>query len=401
MQKPTQEPKDKLITPIIAPSSSSNYSVSNFDDAPNRLPDYSRASDFNRVADFPRVPDDLSSIVKPEELIDIIEMSPLTLQDRRIYNLLIGNAWNDIMGKKLHEISRLELTQYVDSNNQDIAASLRRLMSAIVVVKVRNNKNGKPSMRQMQLLAENEIEERGPITYAFPEALIKIIRDTQIFARLHTKVMFQLSSKYSLALYEFLQKRKNMQYINHEILTVEEARGMLGVGNNKLLSFGHLNDKAIRPAMKEVSFLTEYEIIAEPIRTGRIVTHLKFSWEKKSDVGAQISAVEELERSRIGRKARMNQTTENLSIEHFGTEKQTLPLPPAKSLNYNNSQKSDIYISTSALEKAKELAVQAQTGWDIYAIEQQFFELAAKKGNPDNPDGAFLGFVKKKISQKP
>ena len=331
---------------------------------------------------FPKVPDDLSSIIKPEELVDIVEMSPLTLQDRRIYNLLLGNAWNHIIGRQKHEISRYELTRHVDSNNQDIEASLRRLMSAIVVIKIRNNKNGKPSTRQIQLLAENEIEDRGPITYTFPAALIKIIQNTQIFARLHTKVMFQLSSKYSLALYEFLQKRKNLQYISHETLTVEETRGMLGVGGNKLQAFGHLNDKAIRPALKEVSFLTEYEISAEPIRTGRVVTHVKFTWEKKIDVGAQIAAVEELERSKTGRKSRMEQ------------QSLMLPLPS----DTGNSQKSDFYVSASALEKARELVATSKTGWDIYVIEQQFYEHAAKKGKPENPDGAFIGFVKKKVS---
>ncbi len=33
---------------------------------------------------FPIVPDDLSSIVKPEELVDIVEMTPLTLQESMI-----------------------------------------------------------------------------------------------------------------------------------------------------------------------------------------------------------------------------------------------------------------------------------------------------------------------------
>ena len=79
----------------------------------------------------PQVPDDLSTIVKPEELVDIVEMTPLTLQDRRIYNILIGNAWNNIFTQKRHEISRAELTRYTDSNNHDLAASLRRLMSAM------------------------------------------------------------------------------------------------------------------------------------------------------------------------------------------------------------------------------------------------------------------------------
>jgi plasmid replication initiation protein len=330
----------------------------------------------------PKVPDDLSSIVKPEELVDVIEMSPLTLQDRRMYNLLLGNAWNRIMSDKEHVISRQELTRYVDSHNQDIEGSLRRLMAAIVVIRIRHNKNGKPSTRQMQLLAENDIEERGPITYRFPDALVKIIKDTQIFARLHTEVMFQLSSKYSLALYEFLQKRKNMQFTSSETLTVEEVRGILGVGTNKLKSFGHLNDKAIKPSLEEVSFLTEYEITAEPLRTGRSVTHIRFSWKKKTDIGAQIAAVEELERSKVGRKSRQQQTVEVV-----------------ETITY--SQKSDFKVSSILLEKAREIALEANTGWDIYAIESEFYDYIRAKGMPNNPEGAFIGFVKKKVQKAP
>ena len=331
---------------------------------------------------FPKVPSDLSSIVKPEELVDIVEMSPLTLQDRRIYNLLIGNAWNRIMSDKEHVISRNELTRYVDSHNQDIEGSLRRLMAAIVVIRIRNNKNGNPATRQMQLLAENDIEDRGPITYKFPDALIKIIKDTQIFARLHTEVMFQLSSKYSLSLYEFLQKRKNMDFVRSETLTVDEVRGILGVGTNKLKSFGHLNDKAIKPALEEVSFLTEYDITAEPLRTGRSVTHIRFSWNKKTDIGAQIAAVEELERSKIGRRSRQLQTVEMV-----------------ETITY--SQKSDFRVSSILLEKAREIALHANTGWDIYTSESEFYQYIGAKGMPNNPEGAFIGFVKKKVQKAP
>src|SRR3546814_13155483 len=41
-------------------------------------------------------PANYGEIVKPGELVDIVELSPLTLADRRIYNLLIANAWERI-----------------------------------------------------------------------------------------------------------------------------------------------------------------------------------------------------------------------------------------------------------------------------------------------------------------
>lgn len=55
-------------------------------------------------------------------------------------------------------------------------------------------------------------------------------------------------------------------------------------------------------------------------------------------------------------------------------------------------------LSTRVLEKAKKIAFEARTGWDIYEIERQFHEYSRKKGRPDNPDGAFIAFVKKKVA---
>src|SRR3546814_14230980 len=41
-------------------------------------------------------PANYGEIVKPGALVDIVELYPLTLADRRIYNPLIANAWERI-----------------------------------------------------------------------------------------------------------------------------------------------------------------------------------------------------------------------------------------------------------------------------------------------------------------
>src|SRR3546814_15166294 len=41
-------------------------------------------------------PANYGEIVKTGELVDIFELSPLTLAARRIYNLLIANAWERV-----------------------------------------------------------------------------------------------------------------------------------------------------------------------------------------------------------------------------------------------------------------------------------------------------------------
>ena len=348
----------------------------------------------NNESKLPRLANPDKSIIKPEELIDIVEMSPLTLNDRRIFNMLLGHAWNDISKTDMHVMSRYDLVKHVDSKNQDVSACLRRLMSAIVQIKISSNRNGKEAIRQISLLGANEIETNGAeIYYRFPPELVKIIENTEVFARIHTDVMFQLSSKYSLALYEFLQRRGNLKHVKYELLSIDELRGLFAVPKGKLKPFGHLNKYAIQPAIKEVSFLSDFEIEAEPVKTGRSVTHIKFSWSRKTNIGKQISAVEELQRHKAGRKERMNNDVETV----VDSDIQPLTKGFAK-LSDLVTQK--LQVPVQALEEGKQLIIASGSRKDIYKIEQEFLEYATQNP-PKNPHGAFLGFVKTKIKQTP
>jgi hypothetical protein len=55
----------------------------------------------------PLDPNDVrATMVKPGELIDVREMKPLTLYDRRNFNLLVANAWDEIEEDKDHVIPK-------------------------------------------------------------------------------------------------------------------------------------------------------------------------------------------------------------------------------------------------------------------------------------------------------
>jgi hypothetical protein len=56
-------------------------------------------------------------------------------------------------------------------------------------------------------------------------------------------------------------------------------------------------------------------------------------------------------------------------------------------------------ISSSALERGRLITQEAGTGWDFYYLVQAFETFALQKGTPNNIDGAFIGFIKKKVSQ--
>ena len=58
-------------------------------------------------------------------------------------------------------------------------------------------------------------------------------------------------------------------------------------------------------------------------------------------------------------------------------------------------------LNPAIFEKAQQIVREAGNRWDIYAIEQQFQEYIRKKGQPESLEGAFLGFVKKKVASQP
>src|SRR4051812_24335080 len=102
----------------------------------------------------PLDPDDTrATIVKPGELIDVREMKPLTLYDRRNFNLLVANAWDEIEEDKDHVIPKAVL-RASHKGNERIRETVHRLMSTIVEMDV--VRNGKKFIRSTQLLGPTD-----------------------------------------------------------------------------------------------------------------------------------------------------------------------------------------------------------------------------------------------------
>jgi hypothetical protein len=252
-------------------------------------------------------------MVKPGELIDFVEMTPLSLADRRTYNLLLAHAWDRIDQDVTHVIAKSELLGLSLHESSDrIGDSVERLMAAIIRTQVEID--GKPYTQRTQLLASTT-EARaadGLLYYQFSGKMRAIIRDSGIFARLHTDVILALSSRYSLALYELCRKRVNMNHTWAEEFTVERFRELLGVEPGALLAFKHLNARAIQPAILEVNKLSDFACAITPVLAGRKVVRLRLSWCRKSPDEIK-AAYRELQASKVGRKARMKDTVERVA----------------------------------------------------------------------------------------
>lgn len=260
----------------------------------------------------------VTEFIKPTELMEIHEMTPLTLNDRRVFNCLIANAWESIGEDKEHVISKTAL-KGAHKGNARIEDTILRLMTTCIEVDCKVD--GEAGWKRTQLLGENKSTKnnQGLLYYNFSKTLRDIISNSNIWAKVEQKVMFAFTSKYSLTLYEVVQKRRNLKYKTHDRFTIEEFRKILGVPEGKLKLFGDLNKYALKPAIKEVNALTDMDVKIIPIKRVRSVIELELWWSPKTIEGAQ-EAYAELERHSSGRKARMDGTVATMAVDQMITE---------------------------------------------------------------------------------
>lgn len=252
-------------------------------------------------------------MLKPRELIDLHGTGPLTLQDRRVFNELVQNAWGADLGKAGHwfEIDTGKLRDATDRNTR-LTITVERLMRTICTV---TSQDGQTELRTA-LLSSNELQTTangGTLRYKITEELAGMLGDSTIFAKLDREVMRSFSSKYAFSLYEAIARRVRMKrFMEH--LTMAELRELLGVESGKLTTYKNLNMRAIHPAVTEVNAITDFQVSIEPEKKGRKVTGFLMGWNMKGEEGRR-EAQRERERARVGREVRQKGTGEAVVLD--------------------------------------------------------------------------------------
>ena len=252
-------------------------------------------------------------MLKPAELIELRGIGPLTLQDRRVFNLLIENAWGPHLAdpNKIFTIATADLRVGGETPAR-LADTVERLMR--VIVKTHDPDGGET---RLPLLSTNTIRttaNSGTLTYSFPPRLAELVKESTIFAKLDLEVMRSFSSKYAFALYENVSRRVRLRYKFTEELTIAGMREMLGVETGKLSPFKNLWRKAIEPALIEVNSITPYQVTITARKEGRKVVGFIWGWGIKDEDGMK-QAYTELQRPKVGRKERLEGTSEQPLIE--------------------------------------------------------------------------------------
>lgn len=251
-------------------------------------------------------------MVKPAETIDIIGTEALTLQDRRVWNVLIDNAFGPDLAEEGKEF-QISVAALRDSHrgNERLEDTIERLMKTVVRCKLGG------VTRRFQLLGGNDMADtdrsHGYLTYSFDRRLASVLKSSTMFGKLEKAIMYAFQSKYALALYEYVSRRINMRFKYDETHTVEEFRAIMGVPEGRLKAFGSLKQKALNPALEEVNALAPFRVGITAEKVGNKVARVKVTWFPKDNDGRK-EAFAELNRSRVGRKARIRGQVEAAQV---------------------------------------------------------------------------------------
>ncbi len=256
---------------------------------------------------------------KAGEMIQLRSSSKLTLHDRRVLNLLVQHAGSEIANDLQHRISISFLRSPEHKGGEMVRDSIMKLMTTLVEVPTFDQHGNAATLRTTLLASttttDDESKPDGEVVYRFSKEMCEILLRSRYWGRIKTFVMFAFTSKYALTLYENLCLRRNLDKTEQEF-DLETFRDLLGIPKGKLKQFPQMKQSAIKPAIEEINALSDFNVQVEPLRKGGQqrgkLLGFRVEWESKTPEAWKV-VLDELQRPRIGRRARIRGNAEQVT----------------------------------------------------------------------------------------
>lgn len=168
----------------------------------------------------------------------------------------------------------------------------------------------------------HEISGDTLVSWYFGRMFVDMAEKSNHWAIMDRQTVFHLGSKYSVLLFQHISSLTNLKHVTSKTFSVPDLRAMFGVPEGKLSRFADLRRFAIDHAVTEINQLSRLTLTATFYKIGRTVGSVEIAWEVKPD---PTETKHELDRSKVGRKARQNGTAETpvLSFPEHGTIRDT------------------------------------------------------------------------------
>ena len=237
-----------------------------------------------------------NELIKASPAIQV--QSKMTLLQRRAWNVLLANAYDELPNTDIYRVSVAELAAKLgfNSKNEDY---LKEIIEALVDYKVKWNlldKDKEEEWGVAVLLASADIKD-GICTYGFAPHLRLKLHNPRIYAKLNLRLQNRFKSQYALVLWEVCFDYFDADRDQGEtpFISIQTFKELLGLGEDDYPVFSEFNRSVIKPAIKEINDLTDYRVEIEQKRIGRRIGELKFRISKVNQIPIQESLFPDIE----------------------------------------------------------------------------------------------------------
>ncbi|WP_341763558.1 replication initiation protein [Candidatus Tisiphia endosymbiont of Beris chalybata] len=222
----------------------------------------------------------------------------LTLNQRKIANVLLYHSYKNILEDKVHSI---RLNQILESLGWKENSEVTNLVK--VDLKTLNkfqlewnifNKDKKNSWGVTTFLADVRIE-KGYVYYTYSKSLREMLFNPNIYAKLNLIIQRNLKNKHALVLWEYLleilcSSRRNI--ITTDYITIDNLRRLLGIlGNKSYDNYAIFRAQAVLPALKEINEKSDIDVTLISKREHRKITQVAFNVSRKLPIHVNLSDV--------------------------------------------------------------------------------------------------------------
>lgn len=216
---------------------------------------------------------------------DILKRNP----DQRIFKCDLG------LIKRLCGLS--------NNDNKGLKEGLRALRNLSIEYNILNKDKSKQRWI-FSFLAYAEINELGKgkaseFTFEFPSIILDVVKKPNMYVTLSLLVIRGLSSKHSIALYEFLKDYIKLGKIS---CSIEDFRKLMGIKEGQYVYSTMLRKRVLEIAVKEINEKTDIEVAYELEKHGRKLLGISFTMSQKSNqkTGLEGQAALEKKLARFG-----------------------------------------------------------------------------------------------------
>lgn len=202
----------------------------------------------------------------------------LSLLERKLVNVLLLNAYDDLLTTRTHTIPLKHLYALLSWEYASSLTTLKNALNRLTTTAVEFNlmEDGKEKWEVMSMLSYASIDN-GVCTYRYDDSLASRLYDPEIYAKINIGMQRRFDGGYALTLYENCIRYKSVGSTGW--WDIEKFRKIIGAESKIYDEFKYLKRNIINLSINEINNVSDILISAEFSRTKRKVTSIKFTIE--------------------------------------------------------------------------------------------------------------------------